>query len=202
MCTSELSGAPQCVVAACLKTVLNGWCTARRFKESQIRCRFGCGNKQDCIEHYLDCTSIEQIFKQLFYTEWGSFEHRLALGCAAVEGRVVRTYFLYAILSAYNFLRHQQLYAGDSCAEMIRSRIIFALGGSPSRLRNYFKAPHLNRMGVQGTPSRMPESVGEVLFTVKKRKWLDDGKRKRARVADGRKLVAMKEARTDYADVA
>ena len=194
----------QCVVAACLslKTVLNGWCTARRFEESQIRCRFGCGSKQDCIEHYLDCTSIEQIFKQLFYTEWGSFEHRLALGCAAVEGRVVRTYFLYAIPSTYNFLRHQQQYAGDSCAEMIKSRIIFALGRSPSRLRNYFKAPHLNRMGVQGTPSRMPESVGEVLFTVKKRKWLDVGKRKRARVADGRKLVAIKEARTDYANVA
>ena len=48
----------------------------------------------------------------------------------------------------------------------------------------------------------MPESVDEVLFTVKKRKWLDDGRRKRARVPDGRKLVAMKEARTDYADVA
>ena len=27
----ELRGAPQCVIAACLKTMLNGWASARRF---------------------------------------------------------------------------------------------------------------------------------------------------------------------------
>ena len=53
-------------------------------------------------------------------------------------------------------------------------------------------------MGIQGTPSRTAESVDATLFTVMKRKWLDDGKQERVRVADGRKLLAIiKEASTE-----
>eukprot|EP00973_Karenia_brevis_P004311 590785-Karenia_brevis.AAC.1 len=64
MWCSDLAGAPQCVTAACIKTALNGWCTARRFQQSQIQCRFGCGSRQDSIEHYLQCRIVEMLWER------------------------------------------------------------------------------------------------------------------------------------------
>ena len=70
-CTVDLQGAPQCVVAAVLKTLLNGWCTSRRFSESESLCKFGCGQKADCIEHYIQCAVVQRIWRELFRKEWG-----------------------------------------------------------------------------------------------------------------------------------
>ena len=105
-CTVDLQGAPQCVVAAVLKMLLNGWCTSRRFSESESLCKFGCGQKADCIEHYIQCAVVQRIWRELFRKEWGACEDRPAIGCSDPLERMQRGYFLYGIFMLYNFLRH------------------------------------------------------------------------------------------------
>ena len=48
-----------CVIAAVLKTLLNGWVTERRFQSVEGRqCQVGCEDGDDCIEHYAVCPSV------------------------------------------------------------------------------------------------------------------------------------------------
>ena len=52
-----------CVASAYLRTILNGWCTARRFrsmpgKKGMGSCLFGCGRGVDSIEHYAHCAIL------------------------------------------------------------------------------------------------------------------------------------------------
>ena len=62
LCRYELGGVPQCVVATFLKTILNGWASSRRLRLQHPRhCIFECGSKQDCIEHYLRCPTLEAV---------------------------------------------------------------------------------------------------------------------------------------------
>ena len=106
LCRYELLGAAPCVIAAYLKTVLNGWASARRLGLPMRQCVFGCGSKQDSIEHYIGCCNVEAIWKRINGSDWGPFECRLAVGCAEVHDRIARTFFLYGIYSAYNQMRH------------------------------------------------------------------------------------------------
>jgi len=125
MWCADLAGSPQCVIAASLKTSLNGWCCSRRFQKEQLRCVFGCGSKQDCIEHYLRCSCVELLWQQLFQEDWGEFESRLAVGCADINGRVRRAFFLHALFCAYNHFRHKE---GGFDFGICRSTMQFRLG--------------------------------------------------------------------------
>jgi hypothetical protein len=135
-CNSELVGAPSCVVAALLKTCLNGWCTARRFGQPHSRCLFGCDNAEDSLEHYLQCVIIENVWEKLFRTSWGEVECRLAIGCSDPIHRNQRGYFLYGLFNLYNFMRHSPGQRDTHYfTNFIKSRIIFAAGLSISRKR-------------------------------------------------------------------
>ena len=179
MCTVSLAGAPQCVIAACLKSSLNGWCTARRFKKGSACCLFGCGRRQDSFEHYLQCTHVEWIWGQLYGSQWGSFEHRLAFGCQEIDCMIVRAYFLYGIYITYNNMRHRPTQSDrDAYCNMIRSRIAFAIAKSPPRLRSYFQSSCLSRVPKPSTPS--PPHVYDVMFNFRKRHLLETGVQKRS----------------------
>ena len=39
-----------------IKTLTNSWCTSSRFhEEKRLECIFGCEDRDDSLEHYLDC---------------------------------------------------------------------------------------------------------------------------------------------------
>ena len=65
LCQFELLGAPQCVIATYIKTILNGWASTRRLQLHSDQCIFGCGSKQDCIEHYMECRHVEMIWNRV-----------------------------------------------------------------------------------------------------------------------------------------
>ena len=154
------------MVAACLKTALNGWTTSRRFREKQVRCVFGCGSKQDCLEHYLACRRVECIWDTIFGGEWGNFECRLAIGSLESSSRIKRAFFLYGIHWAYNFVRHSAATpAVTTQINIVKGQIIYALGRSTLQVRRVF-ANHVP------TGSRIrdsPQHVGEVIFSLRKR---------------------------------
>ena len=49
---------PPRVVSAMLRTLLNGWCTKRRFQQGDSTCIFGCPLGSDSIEHYACCSRV------------------------------------------------------------------------------------------------------------------------------------------------
>ena len=90
LCRYELESAPQCDIAAFLKTILNGWASTRRLGRQQDQCVFRCGSKRDCVEHYLECARVEEVWKRIFRAEWGPFECRLAVGSRTIGDRISR----------------------------------------------------------------------------------------------------------------
>lgn len=181
LCTTTLMSAPQCVVAACLKTALNGWSTTRRLKDFPTRCQFGCGKRSDCIEHYLQCARLETIWERLYKSEWGSFECRLAFGDGDIASKIVRAYFLYGAMTTYNHLRHHAgVHDSDFYFNMVRAKIAYAIGRSPAHLRNNFN-PSIRVRPRDTLPTCSVEQVGEVIFNFRKRQILD------LKSSDGRK---------------
>ena len=169
LCQHGLRGAPQCVIAAYIKIVLNGWASARRFKLHHSQCVFNCGSRQDSIEHYLECRHVEEIWERTSRSEWGPLESRLAVGYAAVDGQVVRVFFLYGLYSAYNQMRHGHTQGSvvDRCANIVRSKITYALGRSSANIRRLYS-------GMVGSARATPRDlsvtcVGEVMFNFRKR---------------------------------
>ena len=165
----DLKGAPDHVIAAYLKTLLNGWASARRLAQKQVRCVFKCGSHQDCIEHYLVCNVIQEVWQRIFSVEWGPFECRLAIGSAEWRGRVVRAYFLYGIFAAYNHFRHNGFEGRlvEVCTNLVRSKITYALGKSTTKIRQCFSEPSV-------TPARLVRQpavtlVRDVIFNFRKR---------------------------------
>ena len=58
---------PPRVSAAWLRTLWNGWTTARRFQQGSSACLLGCGSRisnEDSIEHYADC----RVFRRVAHT--------------------------------------------------------------------------------------------------------------------------------------
>ena len=168
LCRYELAGAPQCVVAAYLKTLLNGWASARRLHSHPVKCMFGCGSRQDSIEHYLECGNVQAIWQRFARNDWGAFECRLAVGCTDIRERITRVFFLYGIYAAYNARRHGRTChsAVDECTEIVKSKVTYALGRSSQRVRHLFGdvAPIMN-----ARTSAECASVGNVLFSFRKR---------------------------------
>ena len=159
----------RCVIASCLKTMLNGWASARRFQQTRKACVFRCGSKQDSIEHYMECDVVAEIWGRIFRNEWGPFESRLAVGSADRQARVIRSYLLYGSFAAYNFLRHHQVNnVTDYCTNHVRTRITFALGNSAPIFRHM-----VMEIPTRSTPHAVrnvtEETVGEIIFSFRKR---------------------------------
>ena len=170
-CNSEFVGAPPSVVAAVLKTCLNGWCTARRFGQPHSTCLFGCDDAEDSLEHYLKCVIIEHIWEKLFHTSWGEVECRLAIGCCDPLHRSQRGYFLYGLFNLYNFIRHSPGQKDiNFLTNFIKARIIFAAGRSVSRKRGVTSCFFTSDISSISLPTQSPRSIGAVLFRSKKRK--------------------------------
>ena len=171
-CTHEIVGAPDCVLATLLKTVLNGWTTARRFKMQPTRCMFGCGSRRDCIEHYLKCCKVEELWNRLMPFDWGQCEDRLVVGSAHVEGRVVRAYFLYGLYGAYNAIKHASLSNDpiETVAKAMQSRITYALGNSSMGIRQRYSEA-MGRPSARRTLRHCITDgcIGDTFFNFKKR---------------------------------
>ena len=191
LCRFELEGSPQCVVATFLKTVLNGWATSRRLKLQEPRhCIFACGSKQDCIEHYLRCPTLEAVWGKIMHCDWGPFEARLAVGCADGRGRIQRVIFLYGVFAAYNHLRHNNLRGTvvDVCTNIVRSRITYALGMSSKQLRK--KYTNIQGCNLAAGRSEKQVSVGDVIFNFRKRAHAASRSNvKRARIVDSKQRL-------------
>ena len=56
---SAISGAPVATRWAYVRTILNGWCTARRFQRISP-CPF-CGDGQDSLEHFALCPTVRDV---------------------------------------------------------------------------------------------------------------------------------------------
>ena len=176
MCQVELSGAPKCVIAACLKTALNGWATARRRGDASSRCVFGCRAGSDCLEHYLRCNQIERIWLRLFGDDWGAVEERLAIGCGDAQGRLRRAFFLYCLYGLYNVVRHARRTTRKRMFGIARGKLIFAMGKSSSRIRRMLQIsadiPSTQpRLQVSGGGQPLPQdTVGPTMFKLGKRR--------------------------------
>ena len=169
LCQNELSGVPQCVIAAYIKTLLNGWASTRRLKMHPRKCVFDCGSHQDCIEHYMECRNVEAIWNHVVCRDWGPLESRFAVGCATMCGRITRTFFIYGIYSAYNSRRHghAQGNAVDVCTSIVKSRMGYALGRS---------SPHIRRLISRSAGAEVAaprdegnQYVGGAIFNFRKR---------------------------------
>ena len=186
----ELRGAAQCVVAAYLKTILNGWSTSRRCGVvDRTKCAFQCGSKLDCIEHYLRCKRVEQVWFGVFGTEWGPFEARLAIGSCEEASRVSRAFFLYGLMSAYNFMRYNGS-SGDVefVTNIVRCKITMAAGRSTAYMRTCLQGPrnrHTDR--IEHNSDTAP--ISTILFTFRKRALFQKAvKRPRSPVVKRRRL--------------
>ena len=169
LCQVELCGAPQCVIATYIKTILNGWASSRRLKLHTNACLFGCGSQQDSIEHYMECRHVEAIWKRNALSEWGPFESRLAVGCPDLSGRVARVYFLYGLYACYNSKRHRRIQGDviEGCANAVKGKITYALGRSSQRIRMLFSWTQCCTTPV--TQNDASKCIGAVIFNARKR---------------------------------
>ena len=101
--------APPRLSAAVLSTLLNRWCTERRFQR-EGPCLFGCVDQADSIEHYLAC----RVFRTFTRTFLGSCSpaledrewHLLAHEALDSPGKIVKVAIgLYAAYRATQRLR-------------------------------------------------------------------------------------------------
>jgi hypothetical protein len=188
LCQCELKGAAQCVVAAFLKTILNGWASTRRLQLQPRACLFGCGSKHDCIEHYLVCRHVEEIWTRLHHSDWGPLECRLGIGSSEVSDRVKRAFFLYAIFNAYNHLRHHSRNTVnlDHYITLVKSKILFALGKSSCGMRQLHQdQSDQSRSGVRDWTGT---KVGDVIFTFRKRALATNSTGKRDRHEESKNI--------------
>ena len=97
------------ILAALLRTMCNGWVTARRMQESRP-CILLCGRGHDSIEHYAHChVSRTVTMRKLRLPDIAPpdrLQHLLGLGAATARDRTVRAIALYALYSTHCALRH------------------------------------------------------------------------------------------------
>jgi len=139
----ELAIVKPCVKAAVLKTLLNGWCTTRRFQGQQQGCLFHCGSGEDSIEHYLCCSSVSDLWRYCFYGQWGPTECRLVVGCKGEKAIYRHAFFIYGIFRAFHNLRHNTGdLRGSQLHSMVRCYIRAAISESSPAVQK-----HIGGMG-------------------------------------------------------
>jgi len=120
------------VVAAVLRTLYNGWCTARRF-QSVGCCCMGCQYLgTDSIEHYARCPLTSQLREQLHLSE--RFHSLLGflggLRDQSDHERTLNSLVVFAVYSTVNNLRHAGHLPADQVSHMLMEYVKLGAGGN------------------------------------------------------------------------
>lgn len=89
------------VIAATLRMIWNGWCTARRF-QSQARCVFGCSaSALDCVEQYPYCLQVRILADRKLRRQVFTLEQNLLAAPSMTEADIKCVVLLnYSIFTA------------------------------------------------------------------------------------------------------
>ena len=109
------------VLSSGLRTLYNGWCTARRF-QSTGTCKLGCKwDGTDSLEHYAICPKVTRLRRALGLPE--SFHSLLGFmnGIGGVEDshRALNWLVVFAVYSSVNTLRHSGPLSADQVHHMM-----------------------------------------------------------------------------------
>ena len=131
---------PPRVCAAVLRTLCNGWATARRFLrfQSSGHCFLGCQNGADSIEHYAQCSHFADFCARHIGTPAAAPAQRLEVFLTLTptfypETAVIvvkRALALYAIYTAHAACRHSPM-APAAAREALVQRLREAVRGHP-----------------------------------------------------------------------
>ena len=106
---------PRRVALVLLRSLFNGWCTARRFQVTGSSCLFHCSMRhsdlqEDSIEHYAHCPVVVDFARRTLHMSndaSGTTTSFLCLDRDTPEDvRILQLLLLYAVYSATNTLRH------------------------------------------------------------------------------------------------
>ena len=116
-----------CLILAHVQTILNQWCTRRRFGDSNADCPFLCGYPSDCVSHLISC----QSFQSIFHPALGQaqvllpiralllFEHNGHPIAEEMHGYMY--IYIYVCLKSFNSLRHGSLFSRRSVEHLLVS---------------------------------------------------------------------------------
>ena len=134
MLTGTFKRPSPCVLSAVIKTLLNGWVTNRRFRNTEARhCRVGCEEGDDSIEHYAVCPCFHDAWMR--FSGLPSPNGPLGFMCLADEHNAViklRMAFLFCVHSVLMRLQaRSECIHADGLASAMRERRRFICGQSP-----------------------------------------------------------------------
>ena len=122
---------PPRVLAACLRSLWNGWCTARRF-QGHAGCCFGCPDGEDSVEHYANCREVAIVASALLdLPRAASQESRLAhfllldpMHDAATASELRRRALVTgSVYLTHCWHRHSHLAGAEACRNALRHTI-------------------------------------------------------------------------------
>ena len=142
---SAFDTTPVRVANVLFRTLLNGWCTARRFQTHSSTCLFRCapGSLEGChdsIEHYAHCPVVRQFSLHILKLPAqvvGNLQGFLCLHVPVdANTLIVQHLLLYAVYTATNRLRHGPAGANPtSHNELLLQYVHQGAGQSPSSKR-------------------------------------------------------------------
>ena len=109
--------APNRVAVVFLRTLLNGWCTARRFQQPGSSCLFDCcmthsDLREDSIEHYAHCPFVIAFARDKLHMPQEHVGNIAAFLCLSRDtpddARVLQLILLYPVYGATNTLRYSR----------------------------------------------------------------------------------------------
>ena len=105
---TAISGAPVATRWAYMRTIMNGWCTPRRFQRDSP-CPF-CGGCQDSLEHFARCPAVREVANlRLFLGQQAAHPLTFFLldGHARPNAQCIRSAaFLHALYRTHKAVRH------------------------------------------------------------------------------------------------
>jgi len=123
---------PPRVLAACLRSLWNGWVTARRF-QGYAACVFGCAAGEDSIEHYSECPWVAAAAgRQLGLARPATQHSRLASfvlleppwNAAAAEELQRRARLTCGVYLTHCWRRHAGACTPEACRNALRQKVI------------------------------------------------------------------------------
>jgi hypothetical protein len=119
------------VISTILRTLYNGWCTARRFQGSSC-CKLGCPYQgTDSIEHYAQCKHTTALRNKLGLP--ATFHSLLGFIGGIKEQtdaqRTLNSLVVYAVYSSVNHIRHHSPLPEDQVAYMLMEHVKLGAGG-------------------------------------------------------------------------
>ena len=122
---------PPCVISAVLNTWLNGWCTSRRFQESERPCRILTSHEgADSLEHYSCCSGgWESAAMHLGISDRPrSLARFLGVSLAPGDSPVLIALHMYIVRSLFNAVHAGELSPSptvEDCSARYRERLRF-----------------------------------------------------------------------------